>query len=222
MIKRVFALLLTTASILSLAGCNPKEVVQNAVKNALSSSSESSTVTPSAGNSTAPASSAPTNNSTTPPISQGSSNTTPSNESDEFEFPNLPALNEWPSAEIMEAMGLPGELKPAAPENVDVSFDYEIYPLNGEDGLMFEFTAEDSAFDDMTNLLWENGYRGLTVDNGNIVEAQDKSEILTNSVDEYYYNAFYEYDGELMKVELYKDSGGLYILIIYHPEIEES
>lgn len=135
-----------------------------------------------------------------------------------YEFPDIPVLNEWATADIWKAMGLPEDLKPATPENVNISFRNSIYPLNGEDGLMFECNAENDAFNNMANLLWERGYRGLKVDNDNIVEAQNKNEILIKNVDEFFYRSFYQYNGELMKIELHKTpTGKISLTVIYRP-----
>ena len=117
-------------------------------------------------------------------------------------------------------MGLPGELRPATPEDVKVSFHNSIYPLNGEDGLMFECKAESDAFNNMANLLWEKGYRGLKVENGSIVETQNKNEVLVKDVDEFFYRSFYQYNGELMKIELRKTPlGKISFTVIYHPKV---
>jgi hypothetical protein len=71
----------------------------------------------------------------------------------------------------------------------------------------------------MANLLWEKGYRGLSVNNGRIVTTQDKNEILVKDVDEFFYRAYYEYNGELMKIDLQKTpTGKIYLTVIYHPK----
>ena len=137
-----------------------------------------------------------------------------------FSFPALEVRNEWPREDFWKQISLPHALGAAAVSNVKTSFKHSIFPLKAQNDIMFSGNVDDKAFDQICDTLWESGYRGVAVENGRLVNAEDKSAVLTEDVDRVFYRAYYMHKGDLMHIEADKSTRGkLNLTIRYLPEL---
>ncbi len=138
----------------------------------------------------------------------------------DFSFPSLSVRNEWPKGDFWKQISLPEALMFVSVANVKVSSKNSIYPLKAKNGIMFSGKVDDNAFDMLCEILWQNGYRGVSVENEKIVSTKDKTSLLEKDIDRVFYRTYYMHNGELMHIEVDKSSRGkLNFTIRYLPDL---
>ena len=144
--------------------------------------------------------------------------TSPANAAD-FSFPAT-ARNEWPRGDFWKQISLPEALMFVSVAEVKVSSKNSIYPLKAKNGIMFSGKVDDKTFDTLCEILWTNGYRGISFENEEVVNTKDRSSVLEKDIDRVFYRTYYMHKGELMHIEMDKSSRGkLNFTIRYLPDL---
>ena len=137
----------------------------------------------------------------------------------DFSFPAT-ARTDWPRGDFWKQISLPEALMFVSVAEVKVSSKNSIYPLKARNGIMFSGKVDDKTFDTLCEILWENGYRGVSFENEEVVNTEDKSSVLEKDIDRVFYRTYYMHKGELMHIEMNKSSRGkLTFTIRYLPEL---
>jgi hypothetical protein len=135
-------------------------------------------------------------------VTVGDVGSTGSDEKESYNFPGYTNEGSWPDADTWAGMGLP-DLQVSDAGSVSISDKEWIYPLNAEDGVMFEARPGSSHFDELVAILNDAG-----------IEGEDESDSFDS-----YYVARYTYNGALMEIKISEyDTGKLVILVRYKPE----
>lgn len=135
-------------------------------------------------------------------VTVGDAGSTGSDDKESYNFPGYTNEGSWPDADTWAGMGLP-DLQVSDAGSVSISDKEWIYPLNAEDGVMFEARPGSSHFDELVAVLNDAG-----------IEGEDESDSFDS-----YYVARYTYNGAPMEIKISEyDTGKLVILVRYKPE----
>ncbi len=210
--KKLFALLLALVMVLSLAACGGGDEDKTPSSSDTPPSSGQQTQQPS--NTPDPGTSEPDNSGANEPYIDTDNQT--------GVFLILDRYDVFPTSEYWTEIGLPADLSIEI-ESMDFSSTSSIYPQDFEEANMLECTVADkqAAYTALTDTLWNAGINGMYPDGG-VNPATDRTDIESKGGGDTRYTAYWEFDGELMCIELsIRDTPAqkVTITIKYKPEV---
>ena len=140
---------------------------------------------------------------------------------DGFAMPTLNSFDSFPSADYWTALGLPADFTIDISE-MEYSSKNAIYPLNAEDGNMFDCVVSDNtaAYITLADSLWNAGIKGVSADGASITDAADRGEVDVYDIDVHIYKAYWLLNGEPMSIEVRARDGSnrVSVTVKYLPE----
>ena len=121
---------------------------------------------------------------------------------DYYKFPKCTKWSEWPDADTWKAMGMI-DIQPKGCDFAKVEDDGHIYLEGTWNGYYASCQCDDGEFVNITQQLWDAGYRGIPAGDGVVIEADSIDDI--RKISEWSnteFHAFYEQDGWVLCIEV--------------------
>lgn len=121
---------------------------------------------------------------------------------DYYKFPKCTKWSEWPTADTWKAMGMI-DIQPKGCDFAKVQDDGQTYLEGFWNGYYATCQCNDDEFVNITQRLWDAGYRGKPIGDGIVIDADSIDDI--REISEWAntdYHAFYEHDGWLLCIQV--------------------